>query len=307
MPTATSRAGGRTHTSGTAEILGPLAAGSPSFEIRPDTLARRVLFDDGAAVGAELLDRVSGAAYEVRARRVVVCGDSLRTPQLLFASGVRPRALGHFLNDHFQMTALVKLRDEFVRDMPAPGERTATGTVLIPFSPGRPMQGQVVALSRSGLPVPSGADSSPIRLVGSRCLRGTAQRTSSTATGRVQRHRARLLRDAGDDDPVHADRCRPADARVHRARTSTAPPRSSVSCSPNRTMRRVARRCTTRAPSAWDSPPTASRCATPTRVWGVEHLHVGGNGLIPTSTAANPTLTNVALALRAGDQLASEL
>ena len=75
------------HTSGTAAILGPLAAGSPTFEIRPDTLARRVLFDDGAAVGAELLDRVSGAAYEVRARRVVVCGDSLRTPQLLFASG----------------------------------------------------------------------------------------------------------------------------------------------------------------------------------------------------------------------------
>ncbi len=50
-----------------------------------------------------------------------------------------------------------------------------------------------------------------------------------------------------------------------------------------------------------------SVCDPYARVWGVEHLHVGGNGLIPTSTAANPTLTNVALAVRAGRQLASEL
>ena len=68
----------------------------------------------------------------------VVCGDSLRTPQLLFASGIRPRALGHYLNDHFQMSAFVKLHDEFVRDMPAPGEPAAMGSVLIPFSSGGP-------------------------------------------------------------------------------------------------------------------------------------------------------------------------
>ena len=42
--------------------------------------------------------------------------------------------------------------------MPAPGEPAATGSVLIPFSSGRPMQGQVVTLSRTGYRIPIGAN-----------------------------------------------------------------------------------------------------------------------------------------------------
>src|SRR3954449_49315 len=97
--------------SGPDIVFGDVTRSNPDFTLFAEAPVRRVLVEDGRAVGVVVRDLTDGTEHEVRARYVVVAADALRTPQVLFASGVRPPALGRYLNDQPQMVFAVRLRD----------------------------------------------------------------------------------------------------------------------------------------------------------------------------------------------------
>ncbi len=93
MPLAVhTRADGELVWSGPAVVFGEAARGNPDFTLLAEALVTRVIVEDGRApTGVVVLDRTDGTEHTVRARFVVVAADAFRTPQVLFASGVRPR------------------------------------------------------------------------------------------------------------------------------------------------------------------------------------------------------------------------
>lgn len=304
MPTATHWDGESIVFSGTGQILGALEDTVPGFELRAETLARRIVIEDGRAVGAVLYSRATGDEYTVRADRVVVCADSLRTPQLLFASGVRPRALGHYLNEHFQMITLLTLSDEFDYGRYA-SEKNSIGSVLVPFSDSRPMQMGAGALATSAYALTGAHDPATnkfgiVALYASKDIQFSDHiEFSETETDfyglpKMLIHYSRTERDLATIDELGANSRRLAGV-IGTLDTEPELAAGGSSLHYQGTVRMGA------------SDDGESVCDPHLKVWGVDGLYVGGNGVIPTSTAANPTLTSVALAWRAASRIAEEL
>lgn len=274
---------------GPERILGSaLTAGR--IELRASTLATSIVVSDGVATGVRLRDLASGASSVVEAPVVFVAGDSFRTPQLLHASGIRPWALGRYLNDHSDARTFVQLHDRF-REIDGRG-----GVTWIPYSDnGFPYHCQVMQL-----------DASPIGFV--------------SLTGEWPSHTVGVVL-FGTKDLSPDDRLEFSDTEVdvfgmpamrvdyHLGERDLQTEKSLLAMS-----RRIAGALGTPLVEPQVLPPGASYhvmgtvrlgtdpatsvCDPAGRVWDVAGLYVGGNGTIPTPTACNPTITSVALAIR---------
>ena len=136
--------------------------GDPAFTLVTGTLATALIVSDGRVTGARLRRVADGAESELLADTVVVCADALRTPQLLFASGIRPAALGRYLNEHAFITARVLLDlDRYgigLDDLPLPrpGEFGTDSLWLPQNGAAQPFHGQIMNrtyVDEAGLPL----------------------------------------------------------------------------------------------------------------------------------------------------------
>lgn len=299
--------------SGSDVVFGEETRANPNFTLFDESLVTRVLLEDGRAAGVVVTDRRSGATHEVRARFVVVAADALRTPQLLWASGIRPAALGRYLNDQAQVVFAARIRDAVgdtdavSADRPgAIGLSEQSGVSWIPFTDAMPFHGQIMQLDASPVPLADDDPVTPGSIVGlglfcakdlqdSDRVEFAGDETDAYGMPAMTIHYTLTER-----DQAVLDRAREEIVRLGRAvgeplddRPFTMPLGSSLHY-----------QGTVRMGQADDG---TSVCSPDSEVWGAPGVFVAGNGVIPTATACNPTLTAVALAVRGARHLAESL
>lgn len=310
MPLAASpTASGRPRWSGTDVVLGPLAdaATRPAgFELRPNTVARRVLRDDSGAVrGVEVQDRETGEIFQVSGLQVAAAADAFGTPQLLWASGIRPQALGHYLNDQPQIMCSVYLKPEIARaeqeqtETPGSVREAMTGVSWIPFwGPDYPYHGQIMQRDAAPMIVGDVESDEKHPIVGLGCFATKDIRFED----RVEFSDTELDYFGMPAPTIHYELTERDRETIDRGieivtglveRMGTPVPGGHPRLVPSGSS--IHYQGTVRMGDADDG---TSVCDPWGQVWGVPGLFVAGNGVIPTPTASNPTVLSVALAVR---------
>lgn len=260
------------------------------------TIGRRVLLGEhGTVRGIEVEDRATGDRYEIGAPLVAIAADAFGSPQLLWASGIRPRALGHYLNDQPQITASVYLAPGILAQREVElcfggsgNEREAlTGVSWIPFhAPDYPFHGQVMQRDATPMPLEDGREGDPRPVVGLGCFTTKEIRFEDF----VEFDDDRLDAFGMPSPRIHYQLTETDQATLAQARriidrltahlgTPVSPPRHLPAGSSLHYQGSV------RMGPVDDG---TSVCDPDGQVWGVPGLYVAGNGVIPTATA--PTL-----------------
>ncbi|MBN9240198.1 MAG: choline dehydrogenase [Micrococcales bacterium 70-64] len=310
---------------GADAVLGPLIeAGTDEalrFELRDLTLVRRVEHEGGRVSGVTVEDLRTHETSFIAADAVVVAADAFRSPQLLWASGIRPRALGRYLTEHPVVICTVAVDAERMQrfateaDLDAELERRSANPTdpvaavnRIPFSePDHPFSLQVMY-----------AEVPPFQLDPANPLAGN--RWGYINMGYGMRKQPRFEDGVRFDDsepdyrgfpnmtieyeltPAELEEIERGTELLARAggalgefvaQPRLLPPGSSLHY--QGTMRMGETDDGTSVADPWS------------RVWGFENLVVGGNALIPTATTMNPTLMSVAIAARGARELAAAL
>lgn len=309
MPLAVHRRDdGRLVWSGSDVVLGDTTRANANFTLYDESLVTRVEQSDGRATGVTVQDRRTGEMHAVAARFVVVAGDALRTPQLLWASGIRPEALGRYLNDQAQIVFASRIRDavdDAVDTVGETGLSEQSGVSWVPFTDEMPFHGQIMQLDASPVPLAEDDPIAPGSIVGlglfcAKDLQASDRVAFSDETDAYGMPAMTIHYTLTERDHEVLARARAEIVRLGKVvgepldeRPFTMPLGSSLHY-----------QGTVRMGEADDG---ASVCSPDSEVWGTSGLYVAGNGVIPTPTACNPTLTGVALAVRGARRIAKEI
>lgn len=279
---------------GTDVVLGPMVHEPPElFRIQAETACRRVVHENGKVTGVELVKPGTDDTWFVAAGTVIVACDALHSPQLLYASGIRPQALGRYLNDHYIISQI----SEMQTNLPMKAMNWIPATDAFPYSvtiaPASlntmPISGDIVGQPVGmGFFVPGDISADNRVVFDDTRLDWKGLPAISIQWTQSEGDKARLETAKATARSISAIIGRPAPGFS----TIVLPVGSSLHYQGSIRM--------------GETDDGTSVCDRNSRVWGFENLYVAGNGVIPTMTATNPTLYSVALASIGARQIARE-
>lgn len=292
-----------------ATIFPPIGgADDENFTILTGSLAIAILVNGSRATGVRLRNVADGTESEIFAESVLVCADTLRTPQLLFASGIRPQALGRYLNEHAFITGRVLMDlDRFgldVAELPIAREgEFCTDSIWIPHNgDAQPFHGQVMNntfVDEAGSPLAYSVGLSLYTPVESRSENRLVFSDTETDIAGLPKIGFEFAYSTADRALI--DRALEEIERLARAFGEFDPKTERMLLPPGSSLHLTG---TVRSGLVDDG---TSVCDGDGRVWGFDNLFLAGNGVIPTAVVANSTLTGTITAVRAARALSRRL
>lgn len=317
------------HWSGTDNVFGPLADGEQDAEPfilkeQHQCLRLQPSADGSRIEYAEILNLMDWETIHVRANTYVVCCNAYLTPQLLFASEIRPEPLGRYMTEQPMSFAQVVLRQDIVDDVAADDRFTERvrehrearpydpvpipvddpePQVWIPVSEDRPWHCQI---HRDAFHYGDLAPNIDSRLIVDLRWFGivepryesriTFSESNKDSFGMPQPIFEWILdnEDRRKQHRMMGDMERAANALggyLPGSEPQFVAPGLPVHVTGTVRMGREEK----------DSVVDEN-----SRMWGIENLYLGGNGLIPRGNACNPTLTTVAYALKGAEHVIGE-
>ena len=288
---------------------------NPNFELRSETICRKLNHENGKIIGAEIEHIPSGKSEVIEANIVIVAADPLRTPQLLWASGIRPKALGHYLNEHPFVFTFVELDKDLVKNHsknpkseirnPKSNDPTV-GVFWAPFdAPNHPFHGQIMHMDLSPMKTTVSDEFKQIVGLGWGCLKESNFEDhiifSETEKDYFGMPKMNFKFQYTDNDLAAIEAAKAYQKKIVNQFGKEIKDGGQTLMPPGTSLHYEG---TTRMGAENDG---ESVCDTYSQVWDFDNLFVGGNGVIPIATTSNPTLVSVALAVRSCERIINQL
>ena len=295
--------GGAVRWTGPAELLSGGSAGE-AIELLGQHAVRRIRRRGERAVAVEAVALESREPVSIEAGAFVVAAGGLRTPALLWASGILTddgdrSPLGRHLHDHPLAYAQVVLSPELVPQPVADGDPDPV--VVVPLAEERPLHSVLLCDAYDARVLEGRVDDRLLvglywfALAEPRFENRVAFGSGATDAFGLPQPTFEYARTEAENARAEAalDDLRAAGELIGRT-LPTAPPQI---LSPGSSLHVMG---TTRMGDAADG---SSATDGDGRVWGLSNLYLAGTGLTPCATASNPTLAACAVAIRTADRI----